>query len=137
MGIVSNLITRLDKWYNDVKITINQEDSITSKILLKKRGETIGECYLKQFPGCCGIGILTRVNIWRPFTGIGYGQLLTETAITEAKKQHYTILQATTNHSSPDMEHILLKKGFVIVNEFVNTKTDNLIKQYQLCLQSK
>lgn len=133
MEIVSNILKKFEKWYLGLSFESSEKDNAI-QISIRQNNCMVGGAYIKQYPGCCGIAILTGVNIYNAFRNLGFGSLLVDYAIEEAKKYDYTILEATTNHESPSMEHLLLKKGFVIVNEFKNKKTNNHIKQYRLVL---
>lgn len=121
-------------WYNNITTSVFQETDTTLRVTLMQGKTIIGVAYIVQFPGCCGIGVLTAVRIFEGFMDIGYGQMLTSKCIETAIQNNYTILQATTNQNSPAMDHILLKNGFTVISEFVNKKTENNITQYQLSL---
>ena len=104
-------------------------------ITMSKGNDLIGACSLDDFPGCCGITILTGVRIFQDNRDKGYGTRLVQKAIKIAKEREFSLLVATTNQYTPNMQHILKKHGFEELDmTFKNKKTNNTIYQFQLVL---
>lgn len=120
---------------SNIKIEKRVMEDNSIKISILKNNVSIGQGYIQQYPGCCGICIMYNVSIMESFQGEGLGKRLVKNIIETARIQNYTILKATVNQYSPNMHHILKLNGFAKVTEFTNRKTSNLVSEYQLNLQ--
>ena len=135
MGILKSI----RRFFKMGKIHFDTTDVHTSTdIRMSRDVDLIGSCSVDDYPGCCGIGVLTGVKIFQGNLNKGYGTLLVEKAIEVAKEKEFSLLVATTNQHTPNMQHILKKKGFVELDiTFKNKKTNNTIYQYQLVLNNE
>lgn len=123
---------------DDVSIVINIRkkpnfvESILNKIHLNNF-RLIATCLVDQMPGCCGIGVLTGVNVEKQWRQQGYARVIIENALELAFfKQGYSQILATTNQHTPEIHHILQSLGFKSLVEFKNSKTTNTVTLYNL-----
>lgn len=130
VGFLKKILKKLFKF----EFTIFNEDYQCScvNISLIKKNQTIGHCFLKPFPACCGMVILTEVCINYTKQSSGYGTALVKKAIEHAILEGYTVMAMTVNNQDPSgrMHKIALKLGFVEVDSFINRRTTNLVTVY-------
>jgi len=130
--VVNNVKRVLKGWKFDTIVVTTSVMSHNIK-LIDKDDFIIAQGFLSGYPNCCGVAVLNgiRSNI----NDSGFGTQIVEKLLAIAVEQKFTHIQATTNGTSPEMEHILDKFGFKVIDEFVNKKTNNSIKVWSKNLQ--
>ncbi len=98
-----------------------------------------GSVYLATVPACCGVLFLTHLAAYA--SSKGYGQRLLQFCIEYAKQSGYGAIQCIISdmHGEPltkKAEYIFEKHGFTYLkgSKFVNPRSDNTLKTYQLIL---
>lgn len=134
MSKSEKIMSRLIDWWNGIKINHSVITSGGRKYVITKKKSVLCSAVLQEYPNCCMIGIITNVVTYEPFAGLGFAQTMITTLIEEARRLEYKVIEATTTQESPEMHHILRKKGFVVDYEEVNIKTKNTVTKYRLTL---
>lgn len=84
---------------------------------------------LKEFPGCCGMCILTELSSasysTKCYRKKGYGSFLTEAALHWAATEGYTVVMATTLSNNKATTKICKALGATQVTTFINRRTKN------------
>lgn len=116
--------------YKDCTYDVYIKNSFKERFFFgKKEYEQIGQFIISRYPNCCGISVLNNVIVNWQLQNKGYGNLIVQLALQLCDTSQ---LQATTNTHSPKMDHLLLKYGFQVMNNFINHKTGNKISIYYL-----
>jgi len=133
---MEELFKKFKNWIIRVSYEITGSDA-HRRIVIRISKQHVGSCSISQYPGCCSMCIINNVTILEGFQGIGFGSKLLDMAITQAIKDGYTVLKATTNQHSAPMDLMLEKRGFTCITKFINKRTGNSIKEYQLIIETK
>lgn len=94
----------------------------------------IGEFYLTQLPGCCGVCVSHTAFIQPDHRKKGLGTILNALRVALAKASGYGMIICTTAEGNIPQEKILMKNGWSTVAQFMNPKTTHKVKQWQLAL---
>lgn len=135
---MEELFKKFKSWINGYTVNIDQLKESYYRVSLAMGKRCIAECFVAQFPGCCGIYVIHTVRVDEAFRGLNFGKKLIKNAIKHVIDCGGVIIKATTNQNSTPMEYILQQYNFNKVYEFVNIKkTGNSVTEWQLDLSDK
>jgi len=114
-------------------------EGLTAKVtswlgITKEIKREIGSVLISSYPGCCGIRILNNLHIQTDYRGKGFADLLIKEVITTYECTQGSF-QATCNHHTPEMNHLLEKNDFKLVEKFDNPNSGNTVFVYSLNLK--
>lgn len=91
------------------------------------REEEVARIELAELPGCCGVCVLTGLDVEKAFRHKGYAEFLMECALYWAAYEGYTLAISTTL-VSPYTDAIGKALNASVVESFTNRRTHNSIK---------
>ena len=94
------------------------------------KGLIVTKFKLVQMEGCNGIVISKNVAIYEGYKGKGYGSILCDLREQISAYMGYSAIMCTCVLGNLPQQKILAKNNWVIVSEFLNKKTNNLVRLY-------
>lgn len=142
MNYVDEIAKIIGAQAKDIKVTVSTPVSFECKsqqghFHISHNGNTVASFDLICMPGCCGILVSCKSEVWSPYRNKGLGKLLNNMRYQIAHEWGYAVLFCTDVESNQPQQKILSKNGWTHLMSFKNSRTTNRVSMHEKLIDFK
>lgn len=142
MNYVEEIAKIIGVQAKDIVVTVSTPQSFECKsqqghFLISNKGSGVALFDLICMPGCCGILVSCKSEVFPQYRNKGLGKLLNNMRYQIAQEWGYSVLLCTDVESNQPQQKILSQNGWTHLMSFKNARTANKVSMHEKIIDLK